>query len=101
MRTDALGFPIQVGTFSASAPATVSLSVSSNNVQLVPGKLYRIWASVDCSIAFGSGSVVATTSSHPISAKIPELHITDNTNFYLAGIVSTGTGTLFASLYDV
>ena len=76
-------------------PVLLSLSVSSGRVALSLNTLYRMWASVDCFVKYGDSAVVAVTTSHPMTAKVEYIFKTDSV--YLAGIVSTGTGTLFVS----
>jgi hypothetical protein len=81
-------------------PLTLSLSVTSANVPLEVDANYELWASVDCFIKFGNSAVVALTTSHPLTAKIwkhVRVHTFPNGDPYIAGIVSSGTGTLFLS----
>ncbi len=88
---------IQIGRY-LSDPTTLSLGVVSANTQLKTYTKYRLWSSVDGFFKFGSdNSVAATTSSNPLTAKIDTLHATDGDNFWIAGIVSGGTGVLFIS----
>ena len=79
-------------------PKTVSLSTTSAVSAALSSTIdcVRVWSSVDSFIRFGGSSVVATTSDHPLTAKVPEI-MQLNGNAYIAGIVSTGTGTLFIS----
>lgn len=82
------------------APTTLSLSAVSASVA-IPASIptsdsVRVWSSVDSFIQFGVGSATATTSSHPLTAKVPEIFQLDGDTF-VAGIVSSGTGTLFVS----
>lgn len=97
------GSNMQVLALGGAVPQIVSLSASSavSTILVSPQSVVRIWSSVDCFIRFGAdASVVATTSSHPLTAKIPEIYqIAPNCNF-LAAIVSSGTGSLFISLYQ-
>jgi hypothetical protein len=101
MRLDSNKRPIPITRFLPASPITLSLSVVSARVQLAPGTKYRIWPSVDCFIKFGIDTVVATTTEHPLTAKYDPLHDTDNTNFWVAGIVSSGTGIIFFSELDL
>lgn len=79
-------------------PITVAMSTTTARSTLLtsPADSVRVWSSVDCFIRFGGVSVDATTASHPLTAKVPEIFQLDS-NQYVAGIVSTGTGTLFVS----
>jgi len=98
MISDGAGRAVQVGGFSPGGPLVISLSVASANQQLLPFTVYRLWSSVDCFFDLGtSNAVVATTSSHPLTAKLDVMHVTDATNIWLAGIVAAGTGILFLS----
>lgn len=99
MRTDKRGSSIQVGRWNG-APTTLALSTSSDRVQLAANTVYRLWSSVDCFVRFGDVSVAATTSSSPLTAKISELAVTHKRDTYIAGIVSSGTGTLFITPID-
>ena len=95
MIRDANGFPIQVGELSPNC-STLALSMSSNPTsQLKTNCIYRLWSSVDCFVKLGASSVTCTTSDSPLTAKVPEYFKTGEANLYLAGIVSSGTGTLF------
>lgn len=91
---------MQVLSLGTTGPQTISLSgVSAVSTILISGQsCVRVWSSVDCFIQFGGDiTVVATTASHPMTAKIPEIfQVGPNVNF-LAAIVSTGSGTLFIS----
>ena len=78
-------------------PDTLALSVTSDRVQLLANRIYRAWSSVDCFFKMGNSSVVATTSSHPLTAKVDMLIVPQVGSDYLAGIVSSGSGTLFVS----
>ena len=99
MRTDQQGRPVQVGRYVGS-PTALALSVTSASAPLKQNTHYRLWASVDAFFKFGSSGVTATTSDHPLTAKLDVLHYTDDTNIFIAGIVSSGTGTLFLSEVD-
>jgi len=83
-----------------SQPITVSLSTVTANNSASPltniPRTIRLWSSVDCFIRVGGASVEATTSDHPLTARVPEVFDL-GTQQYIAGIVSTGTGTLFIS----
>lgn len=90
---------MQVLSLGAGGPQTLSLSgVSAVSSALTSTQdSVRLWSSVDCFVQFGiDATVVATTASHPMTAKIPEIFQIGN-NHFLAAIVSTGTGTLFIS----
>src|SRR5437879_2546825 len=100
MRRDAFGDGIQVGRYVGS-PTVLSLSVVTASVQLKPQKGYRLTATVDSAFKFGPSTVSATTTDHPLWAKIDTLHYTDTDNFWIAGIVASGTGVLFISELDV
>lgn len=92
------GRPVQVGNYLAGGPLIISLSVVSANVQLQPYSTYRLWSSVDAFFdTAATNAATATTSSHPLTAKLDTLHSTDNQNIWLAGVVAAGTGTLFIS----
>ena len=77
------------------APKTLNLSVTSDRVELEAFKIYRIWSSVDAFFLLGGTAVVATTASNPITAKVGEIFFTDRNEWFLAGIVSVGTGVLY------
>jgi len=80
------------------APQVLSLSTSSDRVQLEVGASYELWASVDCFVLLGGSSVAALTTSTPLTAKLPKhIRISAADRKYLAGIVSTGTGSLFVT----
>ena len=93
------GQVLQCLSLGVANPTTLSLSVTTGNVALPSTyllRVYRLWSSVDCFVRFGGSAVEATTSSVPLTAKVPEVfHVYDNS--YIAGIVSSGTGTLFIS----
>jgi len=93
------GEMFQVLGLGTAAPITVALSTSTNlNATALTGtlRLVRLWASVDCFVKVGGSSVTAATTDHPLTAKIPEIfHLAASE--YVAGIVSSGTGTLFIS----
>lgn len=94
---------VQVGRYVGS-PVTLSLSVASSRVQLQPNRVYRVWSSVDCFFKLGDGTVVATSSEHPLTAKLDTLLLTGGRNTgtdWIAGIVSSGTGVLFLSELEV
>lgn len=93
------GFLLQVLSTGSGQPQTVALSTSTNlnSTNLTPSSdCVRVWSSVDCFIRFGDATAVATTSDHPITAKVPEVFQLDGAT-RIAGIVSSGTGTLFIS----
>ena len=93
------GEMFQVLGLGMGSPTTVSLSTGSNlNSTALAGtlRLVRLWASVDCFVKVGGSSVTAATTDHPLTAKIPEIFHLDASE-YVAGIVSSGTGTLFIS----
>lgn len=101
MLYDRGGRAVQVGAYVGS-PTLVSLTVVSANTQLTSKKVYRAWSSVDAFFVTGSSNAVAaTTSSHPLKAGLDVLLYIDPLNTWVAGIVSSGTGTLFLSEYDV
>jgi hypothetical protein len=88
---------IQTGAY-VGAPQIISLALSSANVQLLPLTAYRLWSSVDAFFQLGlDNTVTATTASHPLTAKLDIMLVTDRTNVWIAGIVSSGTGSLFIS----
>lgn len=94
------GNQLQVLGLGTGQPQLVSLSTTTNlnSTNLNSGAdSVRLWASVDCFIRFGDASVVATTSDHPLTAKLPEVFQLDGA-IRIAGIVSSGTGTLFISV---
>ncbi len=99
MRSDSQGRAVQVGRYLGS-PTTLALGVTSANVQLAQNRHYRLWASVDAFFKFGASGVTATTNDHPLTAKLDTLHYTDEVNIFCAGIVSSGSGTLFISEVD-
>lgn len=91
---------LQVLSPGSVQPTTLSLAVTTANVALPTFtnpqvRVMRVWASVDCFVRFGGSTVEATTSSHPLTAKVPEVF--ESNQGYIAGIVSSGTGTLFIS----
>ncbi len=93
------GEMFQVLGLGTGAPTTVALSTGSNvNATALSSslRLVRLWASVDCFVRVGGSSVTAATTDHPLTAKIPEIFHLDSSG-YVAGIVSSGTGTLFIS----
>ena len=97
MRSDSACRGIQIGRYVAN-PTLLSLGVTSVNVQLTLSKHYRLWASVNAFFTFGTSSgTAATTSSHPLTAGLDALCATDATNIWIAGVVASGTGTLYIS----
>lgn len=77
-------------------PTEVALSTSSNaSAQLSTG-FYFVKSDVDTFIRQGGSSVAATTASWKLEAgsTIPMAVTIAGTNDYLAGILSSGTGTL-------
>ena len=94
-----VGRALQVTRF-LGVPTTLALSVTSANVLTKRFTYYRLWSSVDAFFRWGTVGVTATTVSNPLTAKLDVLHYTDDTNLYIAGIVSSGTGTLFISEFD-
>ena len=97
MRSDSGGRAIQIGRYVGN-PTLLALSVTSTNVQLTLWKYYRLWSSVNAFFTFGPNSgVAATTSSHPLTAGLDALCSTDATNIFIAGVVASGTGTLYIS----
>lgn len=99
MRSDNQGRAVQVGRLIGD-PVTLALGVVSASVALTAFRFYRLWSSVDSFVRFGDAAVVATTSSHPLRAGLDTLAYTNSENF-IAGIVSAGTGTLFISEIEV
>jgi len=99
MRNDPQGRAIQIGRY-LSAPSVLNVGTVSASLQLNQNRHYRLWSSVDMFFQFGTSTVVATTSSHPATAKLDYLHYTDDTNTTLAAVVSSGTGVLFISEID-
>ena len=99
MRNDPQGRAIQIGRY-LNAPAVLNVGTVSASVALNQNRHYRLWPSADMFFQFGSAGVVATTSSHPATAKLDCLHYTDDTNTTLAAVVSSGTGALFISEID-
>ena len=97
MNSDAGGRAIQIGRF-VGDPVVLNLGVASANTQLVAYKKYRLWASMNAFFKFGVDSTVAaTTSSNPLTAGLDALHATDAVNFFIAGVVASGTGVLYIS----
>lgn len=96
MRNDQFGRGVQIGRY-VGDPTTLALTVTTDRVQLSPNRYYRLWSSVDAFFSFGDGTVVATTTSNPLTGTLDVLHRTDKANVFMAGIVSSGSGTLFAS----
>jgi len=79
-------------------PIVLALSVTSARVALEAGSAYELWASVDCFFKLGNVAVVATTVSNPLTAKIWKpirVHTYPDGDPYIAGIVSSGTASLF------
>ena len=101
MLADASGHAVAIAQYLPGGPVTLSLGVTSANVQLKPFTAYRLWSSVNCFFDTGNVNVAATLSSHPITAGLDILHVTDAYNVYLAGIVALGSGTLFISQLNV
>ena len=99
MQSDANGRGIQIAVW-LGVPTTVNLSVGSAAVQLSQRSFYRLWSSVDSFFQIGNGTVAASTSSHPLRAGLDVLILTDNTNYWIAGVVATGTGVLYISQLD-
>jgi len=97
LRINGQNYPIVgIGT---GQPQTVSLSTvtaRSNTLNSTLGAI-RVWSSVNCFIRFGDSTVDATTSDHPLTAEVPEVFETTGST-HVAGIVSSGTGTLFISI---
>jgi hypothetical protein len=91
------GVGLQVGRY-AGSPTNLALSVASNRTAVLkPGTVYRLWSSVDSFFKWGDASVTAATTDHPLKAGLDVMCYTDDTNLFLAGVVSSGTGTLFIS----
>jgi hypothetical protein len=91
------GWP-QIGQY-VGDPVTLNLGVATANVQLQQNSYYRLWGSVNTFIKFGAdNTVTASTSSNPLTAGIDTLHWTGLNAQWMAGIVASGTGVLYASL---
>lgn len=100
MNTDSQGRAIPIAAI-AGDPQVVNLSTVSANIALSPRTHYRLWSSVDAFFKLGAdASVVASTSSHPLTAKLDVLLYTLSTQSYLAAVVASGTGVLFISRLD-
>lgn len=101
MITDSLGRVAQIGRLVGN-PIIVALSTNSaRSTILKPYTAYRIWSSVASFIVFGGAAVDATSSSNPMAAGSSDVFWTDASNRYLAGIVATGTGSLYISELDL
>ena len=88
--------------YTSSLAQVLALTGVSANIQLQPGKYYRLWSSVDAFFDVGpTNGVTATVNSHPITGKLDYLHSTDGTNVWLAAIAAVGSGTLYISLINV
>lgn len=94
------GVGLQTGRYVGS-PTIISLSVSSSSVELKKSTIYRLWSSVDSFFKFGGSAVTAATTDHPLKAGLDVMCYTDDTNHFIAGIVSSATGTLFVSEISV
>lgn len=79
-----------------TAPVRVALSTSTNRSTLLPPGNYKISSDVDCTFLQGGSAVTAATTSRPCWAKtyLP-LRVSSSADGYVAGIVATGTGTLY------
>lgn len=79
-------------------PIIVALSTGSaiSTILISPADCVRVVSSLDCFIKFGNASVVAATTSHAMTGKVPEIFQLDGDQ-YVAGIVSTGTASLCVS----
>ena len=95
MIRDQFGAPIPVLSFSGD-PIVLGIATSSASTTLTPSTIYRIYATVDCFIKLGTGTVVATNNSHPLSANLPEFFSCDSINNVLA-VIGTSAGTLYIS----
>ncbi len=81
------------------APVTLNLGISSTNVQLNQNTYYRLWSSVNAFFQFGvDNTTTASLLSHPLTAGLDTLHYTGTNLFWIAGIVSTGSGVLYCSV---
>jgi hypothetical protein len=91
--------PIAIMRF-IPGPLTLAISAASAKIQLAPNTFYRFWSSVDCFFDIGpTNSIAATTSSHPLAAKVDYLVFIDSANFWLAAIAAS-SGTLYISQVD-
>ncbi len=93
----AWGRPVNIGQYIPGGAITLNLGISSNSVQLSPFTGYRLWSSVNSFFDTGGSGVAASLSSHPLTAGMDILHLTDSRNIWLAAIVSTGSGVLYIS----
>ena len=92
---------IQTGAY-VGAPQTIALTVGSANVQLLPLTTYRLWSSVDAFFQMGlDNTVTANTGSHPLTAKLDIMMVTDRVNVWIAATVGGGTGTLYISQLNI
>ena len=100
MISDAAGRAIQIGRFKGN-PYILNLGITSTNLQLKSFKTYRVWASVNAFFQVGvDNTVTASVSSHPLTAGLDTLHVTDDVSVWVAGIVASGTGVLMISELD-
>ena len=100
MKRDRSGTAIPVGSFVGS-PVVLALSASSaRTAALKPNTIYRLWSSVAFFFKWGDGTVTAALTDHPVAADAEIQHVTEGSNLFLAGIVSSGSGTLFISEID-
>ena len=84
-----------IGTPDFSDHQKVDLSIISNKTTVLSRhEVYRIWSSVDCFVRLGDSTVTAATTDMPLTAKIDN-YWTIDLNFYIAAIVSAGTGALY------
>ena len=89
-----------LGAMANGTPVTISLSTSSDSVQMAPG-LTRVISDVDCYIKQG-GSTVTAVASMTGGAYLPAgvemwLYADAQADLdYLAGIVASGTGDMQA-----
>ena len=97
MLSDSQGRPIGIGRVVGN-PQIVNLSSNTaRSTILKPFTLYTIYSDVDGWFVFGGVAVDATASSNPIKAGLDRTYRTDETNRYLAGIITGGSGKLYIS----
>lgn len=86
-----------ISTKVQAAPVTVSLSTSTaRSSALTACRTYAVTCDVDCFILQGGSGVNATTSSVPLWSKsYMIIRTSDTSDTYIAGILSSSTGTLY------
>jgi hypothetical protein len=95
MLKDQYGYPVPV--YGLGDTTTLSLGLTQQRITLIPLRWYRIWSSVDCFIKQGDGSVAATANDCPITAKADIVIMTADAKHCISGIVSSGSGVLYAT----